>query len=164
VERVRERSFPDHLALVLATGLGAGYGPWIPGTFGSIVGLGAAWLLALGGPATTVAGLTAIVALGVWAAGRAEAILGKHDPGPVVVDEIAGQVLALAFVPLTGRAMLVGFLLFRILDIVKPFPARRLESLPGGSGIMADDLAAGLYANLLLQGAAYLFRGWMGTA
>jgi phosphatidylglycerophosphatase A len=80
----------------------------------------------------------------------------------VVVDEIAGQILALAFLPLTPRVLVLGFVLFRILDIGKPFPARRLESLPGGSGIMADDLMVGLYANVLLQGAAYFLPGFLG--
>jgi phosphatidylglycerophosphatase A len=111
-----------------------------------------------------VAGLCAVAAAGTWAAGRAETILAKHDPGAVVVDEIAGQILTLAFVPMTPRTLLLGFVLFRALDILKPFPARRLESLPGGSGIMADDLMAGIYANLLLQGAAYFLPGLLGIA
>ena len=151
-------------ALLVATGLGAGYAPWIPGTFGSLVGLVVAWTLALGGAPVTVAGLALLTALGVWAAGRAEVELGRHDPGEVVIDEVAGQILTLAFLPLTPRVVVLGFVLFRILDILKPFPARRMESLPGGSGIMADDLVAGLYANLLLQGLAYFLPGWLGMA
>jgi len=146
----------------VATGLGAGYAPWIPGTFGSLVGVALAWTLALGGAPATVAGFCAVTAAGVWAAGHAERILAKHDPGAVVVDEIAGQILTLAFLPLTPRVLVLGFVLFRILDVWKPFPARRLESLPGGSGIMADDLMVGLYANVLLQGAAYFLPGFLG--
>ena len=159
-----EHAPTDRAALLLATGLGAGWAPLVPGTFGSVLGVAAAWTLSLGGPVATVAGLCAVTAAGTWAAGRAEAILAKRDPGAVVVDEIAGQILTLAFVPATPRAILLGFVLFRALDILKPFPARRLESLPGGSGIMADDLMAGLYANLLLQGAAYFLPGFLGIS
>src|SRR5262249_46176887 len=150
--------------LLLATGLGSGYAPWIPGTFGSALGLLVAFTLAFGGPAATAGGLAVLTALGVWAAGLAEKVLGTQDPGAVVVDEIAGQILTLAFLPQTPRVVIAGFVLFRILDVAKPFPARRLESLPGGSGIMADDLVAGLYANLLLQGLAYFLPGWLGIA
>ena len=86
-----------------------------------------------------------------WAASGAAAHWGLRDPGAVVVDEVAGQMVALALLPLSPATMAAGFLLFRLFDIVKPFPARRLESLPGGFGIMADDLAAGLYANGALR-------------
>lgn len=161
---MREGNPTDRIALLVATGLGVGYAPFIPGTFGSIVGVAVAWTLALGGAPATVAGAAAVTAIGVWAGGRAEKVLGKHDPGAVVVDEIAGQILTLAFLPLTPRVLVLGFALFRILDILKPFPARRLESLPGGSGIMADDLMAGIYANLLLQGLAYVSPEWLGIA
>jgi phosphatidylglycerophosphatase A len=145
----------------MATGLGTGYAPLIPGTFGSIPGLLASWLLwSWGGPLASAIGLAIVVAVGVWAAGRAEAHFGRSDPGQVVIDEVAGQMLTLAFVPPTPQALAIGFVVFRVLDVIKPFPARRLESLPAGSGIMADDLAAGIYGNLLLQGAMYALRGW----
>lgn len=155
----------DRLALVLATGFGTGYGPIAPGTWGSIPGLVLAWGLArLGGPWGVLSGAVAFAVAGVWAAGRAEALFGEKDPGRVVVDEIAGQMVALLFVRPTGPVLVAAFLLFRILDVVKPWPARRLEDLPGGSGIMADDLMAGLYANLILHGLALWRPEWLGLA
>lgn len=150
-----DRSPADRIALVVATGLGSGYAPVAPGTFGSIPGLAIAWILSRTGGAPALAAGTALVALvGIWAADRAEKIFGGKDPGRVVIDEIAGQMLTMLFVPFTGPLAAAGFFLFRAADVIKPFPARRLESLDGGSGIMADDLVAGLYANLCLQAAA----------
>lgn len=155
----------DRLALLVATGFGAGYGPVAPGTWGSLPGLALAWGLTRAcGPWAVAAGASLIAAVGVWAAGRAESLIGEKDPGRVVVDEIAGQMVTLCFLPPTGSALVAGFLLFRALDVLKPWPARRLEGLPGGSGIMADDLMAGLYANLLLHGLALWRPSWLGLA
>ena len=146
------RSLSDRLALVVATGLGTGYAPVASGTFGSLPGLALAWgLAAVGGEAALLAGAVVVAVAGVVAAGRAAEIFGEEDPGRVVVDEVAGQMVALLFVPKTLPLLAAGFFLFRALDVWKPWPARRLEDLPGGSGIMADDLAAGIYANLILQ-------------
>jgi phosphatidylglycerophosphatase A len=140
------------LPLLVATAGGAGYFPFAPGTVGSAVGVAlyaALWLT--GGWPVALAGFVVATALGYWSAGIAEAHLARRDPGPVVIDEVAGQMLSLLFVPLAAGTALAGFLLFRLFDIVKPFPCRRLEKLPGGSGIMTDDLMAGIYANLVLQ-------------
>jgi phosphatidylglycerophosphatase A len=104
------------------------------------------------------------VVLGLWAAGRAEALFGEKDPGRVVIDEIAGQMVALLFIRPTALVLLAAFFLFRVMDVLKPWPARRLEDLPGGSGIMADDLMAGLYANLILHGLALWRPDWLGLA
>lgn len=146
------RSLTDRLALVVATGLGTGYAPVASGTFGSLPGLALAWGVASAWGEGALAAATVVVALvGVAAAERAAAIFGEEDPGRVVVDEVAGQMVTLVLVPKTVPLLVLGFLLFRALDVWKPWPARRLEDLPGGSGIMADDLAAGLYANLILQ-------------
>jgi phosphatidylglycerophosphatase A len=151
--------------MLLATGFGAGYGPIAPGTWGSLPGLAFAWgLERLAGHWAVLAGAAFFAAAGVWAAGRAEALLGEKDPGRVVVDEIAGQMVGLLFLRPTARLLLLAFVLFRILDVVKPWPARRLEELPGGSGIMADDLMAGLYANLILHGLALWRPVWLGLA
>jgi phosphatidylglycerophosphatase A len=151
--------------MLLATGFGAGYGPIAPGTWGSLPGLALAWGLWRIGGGWAVAGGAAFFALaGIWAAGRAETILGEKDPGAVVVDEIAGQMVSLAFLPAGARVLFAGFLLFRILDVLKPWPANRLEELPGGSGIMADDLTVGLYANLILHGLALWRPVWLGLA
>ena len=139
------------LRTLVGTGFGVGHAPWVPGTFGSALGLALhAGLTLVGGWPAATAGLLVVTTLGFWSAGAAARELGRRDPGQVVVDEIAGQMLSLLFVPLTAGTALAGFFLFRLFDILKPFPCRRLERLPGGSGIMADDLMAGLYANLVL--------------
>jgi phosphatidylglycerophosphatase A len=146
------RSLGDRLALVLATGFGTGYAPVASGTFGSLPGLAFAWGLSWAwGEWGLFAGTLVVAIAGLPAAERAARIFGEEDPGRVVVDEVAGQMVTLLFVPKTIPLIALGFFLFRALDVWKPWPARRLEDLPGGSGIMADDLAAGIYANLILQ-------------
>ena len=136
---------------------GAGYFPFAPGTVGSLVGvvvvaglrqlpLPHAALL----PALIAASLV-VLALGVWAAGEAESFFGRKDPGQVVIDEVAGQMVTLLWMPHANWKWLVGgFMLFRAFDIVKPFPARQAERIPRGWGIMLDDVVAGLYALMIL--------------
>jgi phosphatidylglycerophosphatase A len=141
----------DAGAKLVATGLGSGYSPLAPGTAGSIVGL--LLFLPLAGfswPAQ-LAATAALTLVGVLAAGRVARSVGRKDPGLVVVDEVAGQWVTFLALPFTPLIALAGFLLFRVMDIVKPWPARDLERLPGGWGIMADDVAAGIYAHLLLR-------------
>jgi phosphatidylglycerophosphatase A len=155
-------------ALFVATACGLGYLPKAPGTWGSLAGvliyfltqkyfpldvvsklmppsfrLQAGWAAMIGLPLTVV-----IAAVGVWVSGRAASFSGKKDPQFVVVDEVSGQHLTylLALAPLNWKYLLLGFILFRLFDIWKPFPARRAESLPGGWGIMTDDWVAGIYA------------------
>ena len=146
--RARTRSPLDYAALAIAT-FGVGYLPLIPGTFGSMVGV-AIFLLLQVWPLQLVF-ISVIVVLGVWAASRTERLLGLKDPGKVVVDEVAGQMISLmplAFFALDGPWfvwVIVSFNLFRLFDIFKPYPAHRFEALPGGFGIMADDLVAGIY-------------------
>jgi phosphatidylglycerophosphatase A len=141
----------------LATALGAGYLPIAPGTFGSAVGL----LLWIALPDVVWMQLLAIVlvaVVGSWSGTVAEQYFKRRDPGEVVVDEVAGMMVTLALNPVAGPLwMLVAFVLFRAADIVKPFPVNRLERLPGGIGIMADDLAAGIYANLALRACIWSF-------
>jgi phosphatidylglycerophosphatase A len=136
--------------LALATALGAGYVPIAPGTWGSAVGLllwfalpSSVWIQALA--------IVAVVVAGVWSGGVAERHFGRTDPGQVVIDEVAGMLVTLFLNPVGWLGAAGGFLLFRAADIVKPFPARRLERLPGGFGIIADDVMAGIYANLALR-------------
>ena len=155
----RSRSLP----VLLATGLGIGYVPFAPGTFGSLPSLALAWGLdRLAGGWAVAAGAALFALAGTWAADRAATHFGVTDPRQVVVDEIAGQLIALTFLPLGAGVLAAAFVLFRIFDILKPWPANRLESLPGGSGIMADDLMAGLYANLLLHGLVAWRPAWLG--
>jgi phosphatidylglycerophosphatase A len=152
LDRPDARQPVGRLRLFIATAGGVGYFPVASGTAGSVPGVLLAWgLWELGGLVATIAGVVVATLVGVWAAHGAERHFGKEDPGPVVIDEVAGQMLTLLFVQPTPLALGLGFFLFRLFDVLKPFPARRLESLPGGSGIMADDLAAGIYANVVLQ-------------
>jgi len=152
------------LALAIATGLGVGYAPVAPGTFGSLLGVGLAWLALLAKPfvAIQIASVILVSVAGVWAAERVSVNLKKKDPQIVVIDEIAGQMityLGLATIPMIAvswKYLLGGFVLFRVFDIWKPFPIRRLEALPGGLGIMADDWLAGVYAGVLLALARHL--------
>jgi phosphatidylglycerophosphatase A len=151
--------------MVLATGFGTGYAPFAPGTWGSLPGLAAAWLLGRWAGGWAVAGgAVAFALIGVWAADRAAGLLGAKDPRRVVIDEIAGQMVTLAFLPVAPAVLAAGFVLFRALDVWKPWPADRLEALPGGSGIMADDLMVGLYGNLMLQVIVAWRPGWLGLA
>jgi phosphatidylglycerophosphatase A len=139
------------LILIIATGAGSGYAPVASGTFGSAAGLVLYALLVQLSPLLFLAGTVAIIPLGVWAAGHAERIFGREDDGRIVIDEIAGMLVSLAFLPVGLEVALVGFFLFRLFDIVKPPPVRGMESLPGGLGVMLDDLLAGVYANLVGQ-------------
>lgn len=133
------------LGLGIATVGGVGWFPVAPGTAGSAVGV-VLYLLTRQWPAPAqVALVVAITLLGIWAAGVAESALKREDPGPVVIDEVAGQLVTLLLTGVAWKGAIVGFFLFRVFDILKPFPARRLESLHGGLGIMADDIAAGVY-------------------
>jgi phosphatidylglycerophosphatase A len=138
----------------LACGFGIGLAPVAPGTFGSLPGLLLAWVLVrLGGQVALAVGIVAVAVVGTWSAHALAARLGLKDPGVIVVDEIAGQMLTLLGVAMTGSVLAAAFVLFRAFDVLKPPPARQLEGLPGGFGIMADDLAAGFYANLALRAA-----------
>jgi phosphatidylglycerophosphatase A len=139
------------LATAVATGLGSGYSPIAPGTAGSAVGLAFFWLLAGRPPAQQAMAIAALFLIGVAASHHTARRVGRKDPGLVVVDEVVGMWTTLAFLPFVPLTAVAGFFLFRAMDIVKPYPARDLEALPGGWGIMADDLMAGIYGNLLLR-------------
>jgi phosphatidylglycerophosphatase A len=156
----------DYLAIFIATGFGAGFIPFGPGTFGSAVGL----LIAYG--LISIFSLDAVVlqnslilaslllaAIGVWASARAERCFGRKDAGQIVIDEVCGQVMSFVFIaPYLARLgpawrgwMIVGFVLFRAFDIFKPYPINRLQDLEGGFGVMMDDVVAGIYAAALLS-------------
>lgn len=116
------------------------------------------WLLALSWPALALV-FVGVTVLGTWAAEVAERALEVKDPGAIVVDEVAGMTLSVLLVPLTPAVLIAGFVLFRVFDVVKPFPANLAQRLRGGIGVMADDLVAGLYALLLLLLARR--AGWL---
>ena len=138
------------LALVLASACGAGFSPWAPGTAGAFVGALVLLLFpGLGGTALLGA-VTLGFAAGVWAAGEAEKVWG-HDARRIVIDEVVGMWVVMLWVPRRWELLAAGFVLCRVYDILKPFPAGRSQSLPGGWGVMVDDLLAGIYGNLTLQ-------------
>ena len=147
------------VAMLVATAGGAGYFPIAPGTVGSAVGV-VIYVLTRGWPLVWQAALIAVVSLaGIWAAGVAAKQLDREDPSQVVVDEVAGQLVTLFAAGASWAGMLLGFLVFRVLDIIKPWPANRFERLHGGLGIMADDLMAGVYGALIVQAAVRLLPG-----
>jgi phosphatidylglycerophosphatase A len=144
----------NRLALVLATWFGCGYFPWGPGTVGSLAAvlIAAALHTWLGMGRLALVVLTLVLLIpSIWAATRTARLVRGEDPGLVVIDEVLGQwVTLLGAAAESWRVFLAGFLLFRLFDIWKPWPVRRFEKLPEGLGIVADDLAAGLYGALIL--------------
>ena len=149
------------LAVFVATVGYCGYFPFAPGTVGSAAGL-VVYLLVWWTQSTLVeAGLIAgVFAVGIWAATAAEHYFGGIDPGPVVIDEVLGMLVTLAFMPVGLATALAGFVLFRIFDVIKPYPAGRFEQLHGGLGVMADDAMAAVYANLSVRAVVYFLPGW----
>ena len=154
------------LVKFLATGAYLGYSPVAPGTAGS---LGCAILVWFFVPEVTHASTPlaigvallstlAFIALAIWAADRAELRFG-HDASRIVIDEYAGYIVSILLLPKSLFVLAAAFLLFRVLDIFKPFPARRAETLPGGVGIVMDDVVAGIYTNILLR-LMLTFQGW----
>jgi len=140
------------LAYLVATAGNVGRIPFVPGTFGTLAAVPLAYLVARANhPLVSLAALAAVTVAGVWAAGVVEKHEARTDPTLVVIDEVAGFLVTMAFLPATPRLLLGGFLVFRVLDIIKPPPAGRAEKFPGGFGIMADDLIVGVYANLILR-------------
>lgn len=148
---------PRHWTHWVACGFGSGLAPFAPGTFGTLAAVPLYWLMQSLSVTWYLALTAAIAAFGMWVTGRTARDLGVHDHGSIVFDEIAGYLVAMAFAPVGWVYMLAGFLLFRLFDIAKPFPLRRLERLPGGVGIMADDLGAGVYAAAVLHLGIYLY-------
>jgi phosphatidylglycerophosphatase A len=174
VEKRKPSGIVDYVALALTT-FGVGYVPGAPGTYGSIVGVviyvGVLWLIGIasilvfGGDgkitpvfwaftnAIIAIGLVVFSLVGIWASGRSISMLGNDDPSEAIVDEVMGQLIVFLFVPfgLGWPFILAGFLLFRLFDIWKPYPIDSLQMLPGGIGVCADDILAGVYAGVCLS-------------
>lgn len=146
------------LATFVASVAYLGYSPFAPGTVGTLGALAVYWWLLPAGNFFVLGAAAVAAAAGIWAGGVAEKMWGKKDPGRVCVDEFAGYFVAVAFLPKTLAYAVFAFVLFRAFDVLKPFPAGRSQRLPGGWGIMADDIIAALYANLILQVARVLSR------
>lgn len=170
IEKRKPEGLLDYVSLAVTT-FGVGYIPGAPGTYGSIVAVGIYLALStifgsfryspsLAPPELLVAAIHAVILiafllfilLGIWAAGRATQLLGNTDPPQAVVDEVIGQLIVFLFIPFTFSWPLIlsGFLLFRIFDIWKPYPINSLQDLPGGIGVCADDILAGVYAGVCL--------------
>lgn len=147
----KEAGVEGKTALILASWFGSGLAPFAPGTFGTLAGVPLVLLMGRLGTLQAVLFVLFFVAVSVWAADVSCRILERNDPSLVVVDEVAGFLLALFLVPLTFGQICIGFFLFRLFDVLKPFPIRNLENLRGGLGVVADDLLAGVYANLSLR-------------
>ena len=144
----------DTAILTVSSGLGTGYAPFASGTFGSLPGLLIAYLM---GKSTGLGGIwyTSVIIvlfnIGIYVSGRAEEIYGQKDSGRIVIDEVVGMLITLYLMPATPVFFIAGFFLFRFFDVLKPFPARRIDQkMGGGLGVMLDDVAAGVYANLSL--------------
>ena len=142
------------LKRIIATVGFLGYSPFAPGTVGSL----AAALAFIFFPVYLFQHsfffliiLSCTLPIAIWSAGYMEKLKQQIDPSEIVIDEVVGMIVTMAYLPLDMKNIIIGFFLFRILDIVKPFPARQAEKLPGGWGVVGDDVIAGIYANLILR-------------
>jgi len=138
--------------VLLATGCYAGYVPVASGTFGTLVAIPLCYLLSIVGPLEGILFIGAFGGVAVWISGEAEKVFKMKDSGLIVIDEMAGFLVTMFLIPWGWKNMVIGFFLFRLMDIAKPFPIRRLESTwPGGWGVVGDDVLAGVYANVILR-------------
>lgn len=147
----------------LAVFFGAGYFPKGPGTFATFVTIPIAVLMIWAGPLYMMGFIVILTILGILAADIYETEKGGHDHSEIVIDEVVGFLITMTWLPMTWQAVAAGFCLFRVLDIFKPFPIGYLDKkVPGGLGVMADDIAAGIIANIILQ-IVYVKTGWLGV-
>jgi phosphatidylglycerophosphatase A len=154
--------WPERLGVFVATCGYLGYVPVAPGTFGSLAGLVVLAAIRATGSAQIEFGVIALLfAVGVWGSGVAERHFARTDPGCVVIDEVVGMLLTVAFLPVGVWGAAVAFLVFRVFDIIKPWPARQFERLHGGLGIMADDVMAAVYGNLVVRGLLLVAPVWL---
>lgn len=153
----------QRLGLFVATCGYLGYVPIAPGTFGSAAGLAVFYAVrSTDSVAVEIAVIALLFAIGIWAGTVAEHHFGGIDPGPVVMDEVVGMLITLALLPVNATGAILGFLVFRVLDVVKPWPSAGFEKLPGGLGVMADDGMAAVYGNLVMRGLiAIAPAGWL---
>jgi phosphatidylglycerophosphatase A len=149
--------FRERAVLFVATGFFIGTVPFAPGTFGSLIGLPVCFLLSRLNLLQSVIYILAFILFAIGIASAAEKILKQKDPGQIVIDEIAGLMVTFAGLPFNLKTALAGFIIFRVFDILKPFPIRLLErSVRGGSGVVLDDVLAGVYGNLIIRLVIYI--------
>jgi phosphatidylglycerophosphatase A len=145
------RNLTDFLSKAIASVFFIGFLPLVPGTFGSIAGVGLFYMLRGLNSQIYLLAILGVIVLGLFTSGRMEKLLNKKDPGCIVIDEVMGMLIALSFMPVNLKIVILAFIFFRILDTLKPFPAGRLQDMPGAVGVMGDDLIAGIYTNIVLQ-------------
>ena len=157
------QSLVQRLGVFVATCGYVGYAPIAPGTFGSAAGLAVyAAVRVTGSTAIELATIAVLFAIGIWAGTVAEHHFGGVDPGPIVMDEVVGMLITLALLPVNVTGAIVGFFVFRALDVIKPWPSGGFEKLPGGLGVMADDGMAAIYGNLVMRGLIWMTpAGWL---
>ena len=144
--------------VLFATGCYAGYIPIASGTFGTLIGIPVCYLLSELRALEVMLLIIAFTGSAVWISGWAEKVFKKKDSGLIVIDEMAGMLVTMFLIPWSAKSVVAGFFLFRLFDIAKPFPIRRLEEkLPGGWGVVGDDILAGVYANVVLRFVIQLF-------
>lgn len=143
------------LILALASAGGLGYIPIAPGTFGTLAGIPLVWAFEpfrLRAPVAYCVAVVVLVLAACWIAGRAEQLLGEHDSRKIVIDEVAGYLAATLFLAPSWQVVVIAFLVFRLFDILKPFPAGYIDrKFPGGYGVVLDDVVSGLYANIVTR-------------
>lgn len=151
LETFRKAGPTDKLALILSSCFGLGLIPVAQGTFATLASLPLAAVIARLGPVAGACALFFFILLALWSSARSAGPLQKEDPAEVVIDEAAGLLLTLFLLPATAFNLCLGFVLFRLFDILKPYPIKRLEKLRGGAGIVLDDLLAGVFGNICLR-------------
>ena len=154
-----ESRFVRHLVILFSTGFYSGYTPVAPGTAGTVVAVPLYLVMSRLPGFSYGFAVVAFLCMSWWFSRAAELIFLKKDSRRIVIDEMAGFLVTMGFLPPAPVYLLSGFVLFRFFDILKPFPIRRLEALKGGYGVVADDIMAGLYSHALLQGSILLFQG-----
>ncbi len=146
--------------ILLATGIYTGYAPIVPGTFGTLVGIPIFFMLSFAGIKMATAILIALIVVSCWIANEAEKLYGMKDPNDIVIDEVVGYLATVWALPFTWFTVIAGFFIFRILDILKPYPIRKMEDwIPGGTGVVMDDVLAGVYGCIILHGILRLWHG-----
>ncbi len=159
LEAFRQASVREKVSLILSSWWGIGLLPWAPGTWATVAALPLAACINLAEPAFRVIFLAGFIGLATWASSRSQAVLMRTDPPEIVLDEVSGFLVAMFLLPVTWLTLAIGFVLFRLFDVLKPFPIGYLERrVRGGAGVVLDDLVAGLFANLCVRGILLLGR------
>jgi phosphatidylglycerophosphatase A len=157
---IRAKQILTHPVHFLAFGFGSGLSPIAPGTFGTLAAIPIYLLFSHFGLLAYIALTLFVTLVGIWICGESSRLLGVHDHGGIVWDEIAGYLITMLFAPAGWVWVVIGFVLFRLFDIWKPYPIRWIDKkVSGGLGIMLDDVLAGIYALIVLQGIYYFFPG-----